>query len=181
MIIFDEYESMFEIKADMIDDKPKWGKHIGDYARGKKAFLVVNGASNDLLFTDKNYRQLAKLQKDFGPERLQIMIFPTDQFGPFMEYDNNADIKKAIEQYSKDFWIYDKVNVNGNFPFGNPHDLFKFLRTKPKELQFANNNSGGVPWNFAKYLLDQDGKFVKYFDPTISPKDIRADTLPLLK
>ena len=50
---------MFDISADLIDDAPKQGKPIGDIAKGKKAFLIVNGASSDLLFTDRNYRQLA--------------------------------------------------------------------------------------------------------------------------
>ena len=51
-----------------------------------------------------------------------------------MELENAADIKKAIENYSKDFVIFAKVKVNGGFIFDSPHPLFIYLRTQPPEL-----------------------------------------------
>ena len=63
-----EVESIFEIQANLMTDAS--GKTLGEVVKGKKAYLVVNVASNDLLFTDKSYRQLSKLQSDLGPQGL---------------------------------------------------------------------------------------------------------------
>jgi glutathione peroxidase-family protein len=61
--------------------------------------------------------------------------------------------------------------------------IYTYLRSMPENLQFGDNKeySGGITWNFAKYLVDQDGKFVKYFDPTVWPVDLKPHILKLLE
>ena len=38
-----------------------------------------------------------------------------------------------------------------------------------------------IPWNFAKFLLDKDGKVVKFFPPKDHPMDLCGDIDNLLR
>lgn len=60
------------------------------------------------------------------------------------------------------FPIMEKCNVNGM----EAHPVFKQLRKKTK--CFTNPNTGkikNIPWNFAKFILDENGEVVIYSNP----------------
>lgn len=82
---------------------------------------------------------------------LQVLLFPCNQFA-FMESGNNDQIKKFVEGYSKDFMVFQKIDVNGFMT----DPIYTYLRSMPENLQFGDNKeySGGITWNFAKYLVD---------------------------
>ena len=68
---------------------------------------------------------------------------------------------------------FEKGDVNG----GNSREVFSFLK---RELP----NSDGtvdVRWNFAKFLVDHEGKQYKRFGPQCSPFAMKEDIEKLLK
>ena len=53
---------------------------MGQLCRGKKAILVVNVASKWGL-TDSNYKQLVQIYDELSKSGLEIVAFPSNQFG----------------------------------------------------------------------------------------------------
>jgi len=45
---------------------------------------------------------------------------------------------------------------------------------------YEDNKVGGITWNFAKFLVDADGKVVNYYDPTVVPSLIKDDILDVV-
>ena len=64
--------------------------------------------------------------------------------------------------YGVTFPIMGKGDVIGE----NAQDLFKYLKDKTGEE---------ITWNFAKYLVSEDGSTLKYFPPETEPKDLVSD------
>jgi len=64
--------------------------------------------------------------------------------------------------------FFRKGHVNGR----KSREVFKYLK---KELP------GDVRWNFAKFLVDHEGKPIKRYSPQTEPLDIREDIEELLK
>ena len=62
-----------------------------------------------------------------------------------------------------------KINVNGE----RAHPAWKFLR--------ENSMQGGdIKWNFAKFLLDGEGRIVKSYTHRKNPEEILPDIEKLL-
>jgi len=59
----------------------------------------------------------------------------------------------------------EKTNVNPP----DAHPAFTWLREN-SDLKGAN-----IPWNFAKFLLDKDGRVVAYYTPDYAPKFTAVD------
>jgi glutathione peroxidase len=65
--------------------------------------------------------------------------------------------------------MFEKVEVNG--PKTDP--LFQFLRNSTPELYDAESGTTGVvPWNFAKFVLDREGKVIKFAHPSVKPQEL---------
>lgn len=67
------------------------------------------------------------------------------------------------------FNIHRKIEVNGP----NTHEVYRYLRLN-SELKSGNNEAKEVPWNFGKFLLDADGNVVKFYNPDVKPKEMKA-------
>ena len=59
----------------------------------------------------------------------------------------------------------EKCNVNGS----DCHDVWKWLRVNSDLYDSEKRRAREIPWNFAKFLVDKDGKILKYFNPRIDP------------
>lgn len=136
-----------------------------------KVLLIVNVASACGL-TSGNYKELTEVYRDLKQAGLEILAFPCNQFGG-QEPGSNEQIKEfACSRYKAEFPIFDKVDVNGP-------------KTAPI-YQFLKSSKGGgilgdsIKWNFAKFLVDQDGNVVERYAPTTSPKSIEGDIKKLL-
>jgi glutathione peroxidase len=57
------------------------------------------------------------------------------------------------------------------------HPLYKYLRNSLDGGVFGQ----GLKWNFAKFLLDAEGRPVKRYTPITNPSAIEADILPFLQ
>jgi glutathione peroxidase len=142
---------------------------------GKKAILVVNVATNWGL-TKTNYTELVQIYKEHQENGLEILAFPCNQFRQ-QEPGTNEEIKAyAQNTYGVTFPMFEKIDVNGD----NAHEVYRFLRRNSPLHDEAKKQTGSIPWNFAKFLLDSDGHVVNYYAPPTSPTSILPDIERLL-
>jgi glutathione peroxidase len=126
--------------------------------KGKK-LLLVNTAS-DCGYTDQ-YDALQKLYEE-NKDRLVIIGFPANDFKE-QEKGNDEEIEKFCRlNYGVTFLLAKKSSVIAG-PGQNP--IFQWLTDKNKNGWTSKKPS----WNFSKYLVNEDGVLVNYFDPSISP------------
>jgi len=130
--------------------------------KGKK-LLIVNVASQ-CGYTPQ-YKDLEELSKTYK-DKLVVLGFPANNFGS-QEPGAEAEIKSFCEKnYGVTFPLFSKISVVGK----DQDPLYKFLSSK--EL---NGTVGETPkWNFSKYLIDENGKVLKFFPSATKPlsKDI---------
>lgn len=125
--------------------------------KGKK-ILIINCAS-ECGFTPQ-YKNLQALHEKYG-SKLVLLGFPANNFGG-QEPGTGAEIKTfCTKNYGVTFQMMEKISVKGN----DMHDLYKFLSTKD-----LNGTCNDAPnWNFCKYLIDENGKIVKFFSSKVDP------------
>lgn len=126
--------------------------------------LIVNTASK-CGFTPQ-YEGLEELHRDYGPQGLQVIAFPCDQFAHQEPGTDEAIQQFCRRNYGVSFPVMAKLDVNGK----DAHPLFAWLK---KQAPGALGNA--IKWNFTKFLVSRDGKTVKRFAPTVEPKDLRDD------
>ncbi|MDG1729806.1 MAG: glutathione peroxidase [Algibacter sp.] len=146
-------DSIYDIKINDINGKPIdlsqfKGKHI----------LFVNVASK-CGFTSQ-YKDLQKLYNTYQ-DKLQIIGLPCNQFGGQEPGDSEAIASFCEINYGVTFLITEKINVKGK----QQHPLYTWL------TQDINNGvkNSSVKWNFQKYLIDSNGKFIDYYMSTTNP------------
>ena len=130
-----------------------------------KVVIVVNVASN-CGYTYTNYRELAVLHEKYGPQGLEIIAFPSNQFGE-QEPGTNEEIQKFVSNYGIKFPVMAKVDVNGPSAI----DLFQFLREK--------TGQSAINWNFTKFLV-VDGQPIKRYPGNVKPLAMEQDIRRLL-
>lgn len=135
-----------------------------------KVLLIVNVASQCGL-TNSNYTELAQLYQKYKDHGLEILAFPCNQFGSQEPGTNEEILQFACTRFKAEYPIFDKVDVNGD----NAAPVYKFLKSSKGGLL-----GDGIKWNFAKFLVDKDGKVVDRYAPTTSPLSIEKDLKKLL-
>lgn len=130
-----------------------------DFANFKgKKILVVNTASA-CGFT-KQYAALQKIYESYG-DKLVIVGFPCNQFA-FQESGSAEEIQQFCQKnFGVTFPLTEKVKVKGK----KACDIYKWLCHK------INNGvlDAKVSWNFNKFLLDEEGKLLAYFNSKTTP------------
>ena len=66
--------------------------------------------------------------------------------------------------------MFEKVDVNGE----NASDIYKYLKANCSEPVTD------IKWNFAKFLVNGDGKVQKHYAPMTSPFKMRTDIEQML-
>ena len=126
--------------------------------KGRK-ILIVNTAS-DCGYTNQ-YDDLQKLYET-NKDKLMVIGFPANDF---KEQEKGTD--KEIGEFCK-------VNYGITFPLatkssvirgGQQNEIFKWL----SDENLNGWNDQQPTWNFCKYLVDENGKLIKYFDTAVSP------------
>lgn len=144
--------------------------------KGKKLYLLVNVASACGL-TNSNYRQLKKFHDQYNEHGLHIMGFPCNQFKE-QESGCEADIEEVVRtKFKIKFQMFSKIEVNGQ----NCHPVYKFLRRNSDLWIAKEGKAKEIPWNFAKFLVDADGKVIKYFSSEVPPNDFRGEVENIIK
>jgi glutathione peroxidase len=137
---------------------------LREYA-GKK-LLIVNTAS-ECGYTPQ-YKDLQELATKYA-DKVVVLGFPSNNFGG-QEPGSNAEIKSfCTKNYGVTFPMFDKVEVVGN----KAAPLFKYLSNKAQ-----NGVVNDAPkWNFCKYLIDENGKVIKFFPSSVKPTSSEITSL----
>jgi glutathione peroxidase len=98
-----------------------------------------------------------------------VLGFPSNNFGG-QEPGSNAEIKSfCTKNYGVTFPMFDKVEVVGD----KAAPLFKYLSNKAQ-----NGVVNDAPkWNFCKYLIDENGKVMKFFPSSVKPTSSEITSL----
>lgn len=147
--------SIYDFKINGLD-----GKEI-DFANYKgKKLLIVNTASK--CGKTPQYKGLEKLHEQFG-KQVNVLGFPANNF-LWQEPGTSEEIAAFCERnYGVQFQMFEKVSVKG----GDQHPLYQWLESK----------TGKHPdWNFAKFLVSEDGKTVTFFNSSVQPLDEKIIT-----
>ncbi|MDR1348854.1 MAG: glutathione peroxidase [Prevotellaceae bacterium] len=128
--------------------------------RGKKV-MVVNVASKCGL--TPQYAQLQALFEKYGNDNFVIIGFPANNFGA-QEPGTNAEIKEfCTANYGVTFPMMEKISIKGD----DITPVYKWLTQKVEN----GKEDAEVTWNFQKFLIDENGNWVKSFSPRTSPDD----------
>lgn len=121
-----------------------------------KVILIVNTASR-CAYTDQ-YDDLEALYRKYREKGLVILGFPSNDFGQ-QEPGTEAEIRAFCRlTYGVEFPMFEKTRVAKR----HADELYQKLARV----------SGRYPqWNFHKYLIDRQGRYVKDFASAISPND----------
>ena len=143
-------ESIYGFKIKSLD-----GKEI-DFSQYKgKKLLIVNTASK--CGKTPQYAGLEKLHEQFA-DKVTVLGFPANNF-LWQEPGTNEEIAAFCEKnYGVKFQMFEKVSVKGR----DQHPLYQWLEAK----------TGKKPdWNFAKYLVSEDGTQVTFYNSSVQPMD----------
>lgn len=134
------------------------GKEVSLKRFRGKVLLVVNVASK--CGNTPQYAGLEKLYKHYRNAGLEVLGFPSNDFGA-QEPGTESEIKTFCTQnYGVTFPMFSKIDVKGD----NQHPLYKWLVA-------SADRHDDVEWNFAKFLVGRDGKVVGRFTPKTQPDD----------
>jgi glutathione peroxidase len=158
-------------------------QRLSDYAG--KVLLVVNTASKCGL--TPQYEGLEKLYREYQDKGLEVLGFPSNQFGG-QEPLNNEEIQEFCSaNFDVSFPVFAKVDVNGE----DAHPLWSYLRAADPGDFTAETSPGlydhivrmkpetigtdEVKWNFTKFLIGRDGEVIRRYEPTVTPDQIKGD------
>jgi len=130
-----------------------------------KVLLIVNTAS-ECGFTYQ-YEGLEKLHKKYAAQGLNILGFPSNDFGA-QEPGSNAEIQTFCKSnYGVEFDMFSKVDVLGN----SKVPLYKYLTSSP-----TSKFPGEIEWNFEKFLISRDGQILARFKSDVEPESKEVTT-----
>ncbi|EAG1709686.1 glutathione peroxidase [Listeria monocytogenes] len=138
-------------------EKAMNGKEIALSDYKGKVLLIVNTASKCGL--TPQLEGLEAMYKKLGGANFEIFGFPCNQF---LRQDPGSD-EEILEfcqmNYGVTFQMFSKIKVKGK----DASPLYKYL----------TEQTGGkkVEWNFAKFLIDENGEVVERFPSKMKPAD----------
>jgi len=145
--------SLYSFTMKTIDGKDK---PLADY-KGD-VLLIVNVAS--FCGNTPQYKNLESLYVAYKDKGFKILAFPANNFGA-QEPGSNEEIKTFCDNtYHVTFDLFSKISVKGD----DQHPLYRYLTT---ETDFK----GDIGWNFAKFLVDRNGRVVARYAPKKIPTD----------
>lgn len=172
--------SIYNIPVTTIQGK---AANTSDYAG--KVVIIVNTASK-CGFTPQ-YEGLEALYKQYHEQGLEILGFPSNQFGA-QEPGENAEVESFCQiNYGVSFPLFAKTDVKGS----DAHPLFQQLTNAAPFQGFDSTNPAGarfqgmfeqhmpaelttpdVKWNFTKFLIDRDGNVVQRYESYETPEQM---------
>ena len=69
-----------------------------------------------------------------------------------------------------------KIEVNGP----NAHSVYQYLRMNSTLYNADKKTASEIPWNFAKFLVNSEGKVVKYHGPRDNPLSFQDEIEKML-
>jgi glutathione peroxidase len=149
----DKQSAIYSFKLKTLDGKETT---LAPY-KGKK-LLLVNVAS-ECGYTPQ-YKNLQALSEKYKG-KLVVIGFPANNFGG-QEPGSSLDIKSfCTKNYGVTFPMMEKISVKGD----DTHALYKWLSNKAED----GVTDEAPKWNFCKYLIDENGKIIKFFSSKTDP------------
>jgi glutathione peroxidase len=146
--------SLYDIPFETISGEP------ASFAAYKGKKIVIVNTASDCGYTG----QYEELQSLFAQAKGEIMVvgFPANDFKEQEKGSNEQIASFCKKNYGVAFPIAAKASVvKGN----NQHPVFAWLSDPSKN----GWNKEAPAWNFSKYIIDEEGKLIGYFDPGVSP------------
>ncbi|KAM6958938.1 putative glutathione peroxidase 8 [Aplochiton taeniatus] len=132
-----------------------------------KASLVVNVASYSE-DSETNYRSLQELHRDLGTSHFNVLAFPCGQFGN-TELGTSLDVESfARSSYGVTFPFFCKIKIMGS----EAEPAFKFITDSVQKIP---------KWNFWKFLVDPEGKVVRFWRAEESIDSVREEVSALVR
>jgi glutathione peroxidase len=180
--------SVYEYSARSIKGEP-----VSLSAYKGKALVIVNTASK-CGFTPQ-YEGLESLYKKYHDQGLEILGFPSDQFGG-QEPGSEAEVEEFCKiNYGVTFPLFEKTLVRG--PEATP--LFRYLSEQAPFKGFDTSTPGGakmqsflqeklpeyyegngIKWNFTKFVVNREGNVIGRFESTVDPASMESAIEALL-
>ncbi len=126
--------------------------------KGKK-LMIVNVAS-ECGYTPQ-YELLQKVYQEYNAS-LNILACPSNDFGGQEPGSPEEIVGFCKKNYGVTFPLTEKVGIKTN-----THPLYQWLTLKDKN-KVADAE---VKWNFTKFLIDENGNFVKSLPSSVKPND----------
>lgn len=184
------------IQAQSIYDftvKNNEGKDVSLADYKGKVLLIVNTATK-CGFTPQ-YKELEALYEKYHAQGFEILDFPCNQFGQ-QAPGSIAEIHQfCTANFNIQFPQFDKIDVNGK----NESPLYTYLKSQKSFGGFNLKDKLGslldgmlrkqdvdydkkpsIKWNFTKFLIDQQGRVVKRYEPTDSMEKVGKDIEQML-
>lgn len=170
------------------------GERFPLYKLEGRPILIMNTASK-CKFTPQ-FDDVQKVYEQFHAEGLEIIGFPCNQFGE-QEPGTNEEAESFCQiNYGVKFPIFAKVEVNGE----EAHPLFDYLKKAAPFQGFDESDinakllklmvsdkapewlvGDAIKWNFTKFLVDQQGRVLRRFEPTDSIDVVQSSIQELLQ
>jgi glutathione peroxidase len=148
--------SIYDVNVRTIDGQETT---LAEY-KGKE-LLIVNVASK-CGFTPQ-YQGLQKLYEEYSARGLEILGFPSNQFGGQEPGTEDEIASFCSTTYGVSFPMFSKIDVNGE----NRHPLYAELT----QAEDGGGHSGDVGWNFEKFVVSPEGEVVARFRTPVAPND----------
>ena len=101
----------------------------------------------------------------------ELLAFPCNQFFNQENGTNEEIVSFVKSNFQSAFKLFEKVEVNGP----NTHPLYRYLRSHSELYDKTTNTSKVIPWNFAKFLLNEKGEVVRFFQPGDDMAEVRGE------
>lgn len=123
--------------------------------------LVVNTASFcGYTYQFTKLRQLDSAWQSYG---FRVIGFPSNDFGGQDPYADSTIYSFCLNQYAIQFPMMARISIVE----GDTSPVYRWLQRKA--LNGVENVS--VSWNFNKFLIDENGNWVRHFHSAIEPND----------
>ncbi len=133
--------------------------------KGKRV-LIVNTASR-CGYTPQ-YEDLEKLYRTYGGDNFTVIGFPSNDFG-WQEPRSEDEIAEfCYSKYDVTFPMMSKVKTGAS----RGDDIYQWLCNKEQN----GVSDAKVSWNFNKFLIDENGRWVAHFPSSTSPMSMEITT-----
>ena len=105
------------------------------------------------------------MHTEYRDKGFEILAFPCNQFMN-QEPGSNEEVKAFAQNlYKAEFPLFAKIEVNGP----NAHDVYRYCRINSELYDAKKKEVKEIPWNFAKFLINEQGKVISYHNPRVEP------------
>ena len=158
--------SFYQLQA-----KTAEGAQPYDFSKLKGKVVLVSNVASKCGLTDSMYKVLGSLAQKYGPtSEFVVLGFPCGQFmnQEFKAPEETCPFVRGLLakfgdiQDKNHFVLMEKIDVNGP----DTHEVFQFLKYNSPLYNESKNQSLPISWNFGKFLVDKEGRVIKYYSPT---------------